>query len=69
VWHVGEMRWGRVLAIALAAGIAGALVWALIASVFEPPGFVNLLFVAVVTIVVGRALLPYAAKNRGGERR
>jgi lipopolysaccharide export LptBFGC system permease protein LptF len=33
------------------------------------PAFASLLFVAVVTIVVGRVLLPYAVKNRGGERR
>jgi predicted lysophospholipase L1 biosynthesis ABC-type transport system permease subunit len=69
VWHGDEMRWGIVLAIAVLAGVAGAVVWYLIARVFDPPGFVNLIFVAVVTLVVGRTLLPLAAKNRGrGER-
>lgn len=56
------MRWGIVLAIA---GVAGVFVWYLIASVFDSSGFVNLIFVAVLTLVVGRTLQPLAAKNRG----
>lgn len=69
VWHGDEMRWRIVLAIAVLAGVAGAFVWYVIASVFDPPGFVNLIFVAVVTLVVGRTLLPLAAKNRGRAER
>jgi hypothetical protein len=42
VWHGDEMRWRIVLAIAVLAGVAGAFVWYVIASVFDPPGFVNL---------------------------
>jgi uncharacterized membrane protein YeaQ/YmgE (transglycosylase-associated protein family) len=45
------------------AGVVGAFVWYLIASVFDPPGLVNLIFVAVVTLVVGRTLLPLAKKR------
>ena len=63
------MNWGRVLLIAVLAAVAGGIVWALIESVFEPPGFVSLIFVTVVTVIVGRTLLPLAAKRRGGEER
>jgi hypothetical protein len=69
VWRGDEMIWRIVLAIAVLAVVVGVFVWYLIAKVFDPPEFVNVIFVAVVTLVVGRTLLPLAAKNRGRAER